>query len=241
MIFLLRIAICDDNPAITSEIEQLILLSCKKQHIQCTIDIFFDGISLYQKMNTYTYYDLIYLDIEMEKMTGIDVAKFLRTSNLPTLLIFVSAYDTYCNQLLELETFKFLSKPIDPIKFEVTFSKALRRILLKNDFFTFSFRHEIFKVPINEIIYIESNRRTIILHTIQTTFNFISKLDTVEKTLSTSTYVFIRIHQSYLVNFYYVQSLSPSNLFLHDGTAFPISPKYRSSVEEKYLQIGEFL
>ena len=92
---MLRIAICDDNIPITTEIETLLNSICNKYHVLLKIDIFFDGKTLCQHIQSHNYYDLIYLDIEMKEMNGIEAARLVRSLKLPTLLIYISSYDTY--------------------------------------------------------------------------------------------------------------------------------------------------
>ena len=238
---MLRIAICDDNIPITTEIETLLNSICNKYHVLLKIDIFFDGKTLCQHIQSHNYYDLIYLDIEMKEMNGIEAARLVRSLNLPTLLIYISSYDTYFEQLFEVEPFRFLSKPIALVQFENYFSAALNRIMDNTRFFTFSFRQEHYKIPLSEIVYFESRRRDVIIHTTKKDYRFIGKLDSTERSTSNHTFSFIRVHQSFLVNFYYIRSLSPSSLILATGTSLPISSKYRNQVSDHYLKLCEEL
>lgn len=118
---MLRIAICDDSPPITSEIESLLLSISQHTGIRMITDIYFDGKSLYSKISSGLHYDLIYMDIEMECLDGIQAARLIRTHKLPTVLIYVSSYDTYFTQLFEVEAFRFLPKPIDKTIFDSYF------------------------------------------------------------------------------------------------------------------------
>ena len=72
-------------------------------------------------------------------------------------------------------------------------------------------------------------------------YRFIGKLDSTERSTSNHTFSFIRVHQSFLVNFYYIRSLSPSSLILATGTSLPISSKYRNQVSDHYLKLCEEL
>ncbi len=177
----------------------------------------------------------------MKEMNGIEAARLVRSLKLPTLLIYISSYDTYFEQLFEVEPFRFLSKPIALVQFENYFSAALNRIMDNTQFFTFSFRQEHYKIPLSEIVYFESRRRDVIIHTTKKDYRFIGKLDSTERSTSNHTFSFIRVHQSFLVNFYYIRSLSPSSLILATGTSLPISSKYRNQVSDHYLKLCEEL
>lgn len=104
---MLKIAICDDNVPLTTEVEPLLNTLSLHYHIKIDTDIFFDGQSLYHYVCSGTYYDLIYLDIEMSNLNGIEMAHLLRSANHPTILIYISAYETYYKQLFEVEPFRF--------------------------------------------------------------------------------------------------------------------------------------
>ena len=77
--------------------------------------------TLWEAIEKHGSYDIIYLDIEMENMDGITVARKIREQDPYTILLFVSSYDSYYEQLFEVEPLRFLRKPINPEKFEEYF------------------------------------------------------------------------------------------------------------------------
>lgn len=125
---MLRIAICDDDMPLTTEVETLLLTISKEKCIQMEIDIYFDGTTLYKGLESGTNYDIIYLDIEMSYMDGIQAAHLIRDLKLPSILIYISSYDTYFKQLFEVEPFRFISKPIDVQLFYKYFMEAYKKI-----------------------------------------------------------------------------------------------------------------
>lgn len=236
-----KIAICDDHLPITSEIETLLQTIGNELGISLEIDIFFDGASLCKKMTAGTIYDLIYMDIEMNNIDGITAAHTLRSLNHPTLIIYISAYNTYYEKLFEVETFRFISKPINPDIFFKYFLAAYKKSQTANTLFSFSFNQKTYKIPLNDILYFESQKRYIIIHTLNQKYRFISKLNNIEKDFSTNERNFIRIHQSYLINPYYIRSISSTQVTLQDDILLQISNKYQNSVRIQYLKIAEDL
>ena len=140
---MIKIAICDDNIPFTTELESLLNLIALHNHIKIDIDIFFDAKSLYNYICRGFYYDLIYLDIEMGDLNGIEFARQLRTDNLPTILIYISAYETYYRELFEVEPFRFLLKPIDTELIKNYFLAAYKKIYSHMGYFTYGF-HQIY-------------------------------------------------------------------------------------------------
>lgn len=238
---MLNIAICDDNLPTTSEIENLLLSLSSKIHITLNISVFFDGQSLCTSLKQGKIYDLIYLDIEMKNIDGIEAAHFIRNSNYYSLIIYVSAYDTYYKQLFEVEAFRFLSKPIDHKLFEKYFFAAYKKLNLKNEYYIFSFNQKSYRIPLSDITYFESNRRNIIIHTQNEIYRHIGKLDIIETSLQNNNVNFLRIHQSFLINPYYIKCICLSSITLTSNTTLQVSNKFQSRVQSQYLHMIEDL
>ena len=112
----MKIAVCDDDKLLTGEIDGQLQRIQQKMGISFETDIFFDGETLWEAIEKHGSYDIIYLDIEMENMDGITVARKIREQDPYTILLFVSSYDSYYEQLFEVEPLRFLRKPINPEK-----------------------------------------------------------------------------------------------------------------------------
>lgn len=141
---MLRIAICDDDLPIKSEIESLLLDIMQDYCIKMDIDIFFDGKTLYQQIQSGTNFDIIYMDIEMNDVDGIQAARLIRAQNIPSILIYISAYETYFKQLFEVEPFHFISKPINVHLFYKYFMEAYKKLTSQLQFFYIQFSSKIY-------------------------------------------------------------------------------------------------
>lgn len=217
---MVRIAICDDNLRFTGEVETLVALESDKMRLQTETDVFFDGSTLLETLSLGNRYDLIFLDIEMKQLNGIDAARKIREIDKTVLLIYISGYDQYLKSLFEMEPFRFLSKPLDKDLFCRYFREACQRIAETDTYFQFSFNKELKKVPIKDIIYFESQSRVIhIVRKDGIKDIFYGKLNDIEKELAKTNQRFLRIHQSFLVNFDYVTKINFSsvNLTIENG------------------------
>lgn len=110
---MIKIAICDDDKNIAAKVENILEEIGKENLLKISIDVFYSGESLqkfYENGNTY---DLIYLDIEMTMLNGIEVAKYIRERDRYTIIIYISSHEEYLIQLFEVEPFRFIRKPID--------------------------------------------------------------------------------------------------------------------------------
>lgn len=234
----INIAICDDDIKVTSLVENYLCEITRNTDINISIDVFYDGSTLVdhcknQKMR----YDIIYLDIEMKTMGGIEAAKNIRLYDREVILIFVSNYDNYLKELLEIEPFRFLDKPIVKEDFENYFYKAINRIKNNDEAFTFKYQKEHYKIRYRDIIYFESCKRVIIIITQDTMYQFYGKLNDIEKLIYEKKHNFLRIHQSYLVNLKYIKKISFSYIELENGELLKISDERQKKVRDTYCRI----
>ena len=206
---MLRIAICDDDLGFTGSLETLVLEESESMGIRVDTDVFSDGNTLLKSIQSGEHYGLIFIDIEMEQVDGISAARKIRETDRSVLFIYISGYDKYLKELFEVEPFRFLSKPMDKEKFRRYFNEACHRIGETEVFYQFTFNREIRKVPLKDVVYFESRNRVvhIFLRDGSTTY-FYGKLSVVEKELANSRRYFLRIHQSFLVNYDYITRIN---------------------------------
>lgn len=235
---MIKIAICDDENSIVNEIERVLFTLCKREGIKIDIDAFYSGESLEDAIRQGENYDLLYLDIHMKGKNGIETAKNIRKMDENTLIIFVSGYEKYWMELFRLDVFTFVKKPIDQGAFEKIFLEAHQKICDKRFYFSFHFRNEEYKIPCNEIFYFESCSRQIVVHLKnhgKEIFN--AKLSDVVIKLADGKVPFLRIHQSYLVNYHFIKTRSKTEVTLVDGTKLPISEERQKEFHRSYSKL----
>ena len=110
----------------------------KKYQYKLELEVYSSGEELICGYEEGNRFDLIYLDIEMKGIDGIETARWIREQHYHMILIYVSSYDTYLKQLFEVEPFRFLQKPVSLEAFEEVFLKAVQRIEeQKGEYFRF--------------------------------------------------------------------------------------------------------
>lgn len=235
---MIRIAICDDEIRITSEIEEILLQLCDSNRIETDISVFFDGQTLEDSILSGKQFDLIYLDIEMKTRNGIEAAKNIRKIDQNVLLIYISIYENYMKELFEVDAYRFISKPIDKKIFEKYFLKAYERLYSCAIYYEYQYKKEIFKVLIGEIVYFESKARTIkIILSDGREEKFNGKLNDVERKLINNKINFLRIHQSFLVNYQFIKSMKKTQAKLLNGSILQISEDRQKHVLEQYCKM----
>ena len=232
---MIRVAICDDDSFIAHQIEDVIYSTCNKESIKVDTEVYYSGMALEKGILTGQIFDLIYLDIQMENGDGITTARNIRKMDENAIIIFVSSYDRYMMELFRLDVFAFVKKPIDFDSFTKTFLEANQKIYSKNFFFTFKYKSHEFKVPCKDILYFESKGRQISVYVRNDdVYVFNGKLSEVEKRLDEGKIPFLRIHQSYLVNYLLIKSRTKSNITLINGINLPISEDRQKEFGKEY-------
>lgn len=240
---MLNIAICDDDLIFASKVETLLLQISHDRFIEMSIDVYSDGIELWNEISSGKTYELLYLDIEMINLNGIDVAKKIRDRNIDSIIIYISGYDNYFIDLFEVEPFRFIRKPVNEKIFLEYFQKAYEKIIREDAYFEYKFNKVAYKVLTRNIMFFESTGRIINIHNQDSTGKFYGKLNSIERKLEDGKVPFLRIHQSYLVNYGFIKEITFSKVVLTNGILLQISEERQKLIRAKYTSFlgGEFL
>lgn len=235
---MLRIAVCDDEETICSKIEKIILDYGRTNEIKLDIEAFYNGEDLLKLIQQEQQFDLIFLDIEMCHMNGIEVGKIIREKmkNELTKIVYISAVQGYAMELFEVRPLHFLIKPISEEKVIWAVTKTME--LMENNEAVFEFTCNKTKewVPLKNVIYFISEARKVKIITEHGDKEFYGKLSDVEKQLNHN---FLRIHKSYCVNRNYVLEYTYKNVRLCNGEILNITRKYRNEAREILMKRGK--
>lgn len=235
---MINVAICDDENIIINQVETIIDRVCNNQLIKCEIDVFYGGKTLKEQVIAGKHYDIIFLDIEMNNEDGILAGQQIRAVDENTILIYISGHEHYLLELFQLDVFRFIRKPICETTLEKYFLDAYQKICNNRTYYRFTYKSEEYKVLLNDILYFESSGRQIFLHLRNGTIKkFYSKLNDIENELIDSKIPFLRIHQSFLVNFHWISSRTRSQVKMTDDSILPISEEREKSFRMKYAKI----
>ena len=232
---MLKVAVCDDEKAIAAVIEKLLAEIGSKENIPMEIEVYYSGEELLRDYQSGERYDLLYLDIQMKRGDGIHAAEGIRMLDEDAVLIFISGYKEYMISLFRLDVYAFLPKPIDREEFIRAFHEVHAKIGKRNHYFRYRYNNVEYRVPCREILYFQSEGRKIRIHKSEgeeETFN--GKLGEVERELVAGKIPFLRIHQSYLINYHSIRSRSQSEVVLVSGERVPISEDRKKQFGEEY-------
>lgn len=236
---MINVAICDDDLAITGKIESIIQNIAKKNFIQLETEVFWNGKQLVELIENGEYFDIIFLDIEIGHEDGISIAKRIRKTDKRVLIIYVTSYECYMKDSFEVRPFQFLVKPVNEKRLEACFRSACEDINNEECYFRYNYQRISHKIPLQDILYFESNKRKIRVITATETFELYGKLNDIEESLKSSKISFLRVHQSFLVNYRHIDGLSYDFLILNNGKRISISEERRKKISESYCAMED--
>lgn len=215
---MIKIAICDDEITMVNLIKQKLSLRLEQLDREFTISCYTEAAEL---LNTSDNFDLLYLDIQMPKQDGMELAQKIRKRDRECIIIFVTAFDKYVFDSFEVGALDYLCKPIDDTKFCKALDRAMNRIEERSGKSLFIQTMSWCKsVRLSTIYYCEVINRKIYLHTDKGVVDYYGKIEELEKQLD---YRFVRCHRSYLLNLDYLYEYADGQIQLQNGEKIPVS------------------
>lgn len=240
---MIRIAIVDDVKEICAQVENDLLEIAKAQGVLIDTEVYYSGKQLCEHLNEGTFFDLIFLDIEMDEFSGIDVSYTIRNimKNEATQIAYISGNKEYALEIFEYDPLYFLYKPLNREKIEKVFLKLMHRLHIKAEAFSYKIGHDTVKVPIRDIIYFESSNHRIVIHYyVQGVYQkneFYGLLDRVQQQLES--YRFLRIHKTYLVNPLHVKRYAYTQVQMSTEAVLPIAQSKRKEIRAAQFDLEE--
>lgn len=225
-----HIAICDDEEYFRIREKNIISKYMEKNKMRYEIDLFSSGQELLSMNNMASKYNMIFLDVNMEKMDGIETARRIRKFSKDVYLVFVTAFVTYALEGYKVDAIRYIIKDDDCL--EKTIEECMETILYKINYVEekkqFAFQEGVKEIILDDILYVESNLHKLTFWLQGKNFfkySMYEKLDVIAELLKP--YNFCRIHKSYLVNLKYVEMMERYQLRLYNGVQLNIAkPRY---------------
>lgn len=229
---MLRIAVCDDEELIREYFQHMEKQFAEEFDSDVYVQTFPSGSALYDALSTGQNFDVIFLDIEMDKISGIEVGRYIRNDpKRETIqIVYISGKEGHAMELFDLRPLNFLIKPLRYEKIKEVL-KTVQKLTQKGEYvFSYYIDREIHYITIKNILYFESANRRIIIHTVQGSDSYYGKMKDVAGELHTKD--FLSIHKSFLVNYAHIIRFTYENVVMSDGKKLPVSKANRQKVRE---------
>lgn len=223
----MNIAVVDDEKVIREQICELI----RKQHPSHSLKTYESGDEL---LAAGVPFDMVFLDIQMDGLNGIETAKKLKRCKEDIIVIFVTGVREYVFDAFDVAAFHYLLKPVEEEKFIKVFQRAEAQILKKKSMGKRQLFLKSKGITLNQnsILYIESRGKKAAIHTLKEVIEIYAVMSELEGQLSDS---FYRCHRGYLVNMAYITEYDNESITLNNGESVYLTRKKHSEFVKTYM------
>lgn len=218
----MKIAVCDNDKKIQNWMELIVKKYFYNKNQPSEVFCFDSGEAL---LKAETHFDVIFLDIEMENLNGMETAAEIRKTDTDVEIIILSGYAKYKSIAYNFHVFNYLDKPVNEEKIFHVLNELERYHGDKQepDYLTFRSGQNILKLKKNDILYIEHIQRVTWLFTRDEAYAINSTIIELNERLGNRD--FYQPHRSYLVNLYHVSKYTALSMTLDDKneTLIPVS------------------
>ncbi len=217
------IGICDDEPRVRDTLREPVADYGKRRDVPFNMFCFASGEELLSAIGKGQEFDLLFLDIYMDAINGISVAEKIREAGKKCAIVFATNSRDHAIESYGIRAIHYLLKPLTPEGVDQALDRAIEsRTERKETIVTVNNRQGIYKIPVSDIMYAESNLRVVSIYAReQGCIEYYDKLDNFERLCGDPR--FFRCHKSFLVNLDYVQSIEETRFLLKTGAEIRIS------------------
>lgn len=227
----MNLAVVDDEEIIRQQIHGFI----KKQKPDFNISDFATGEELLAAGKEF---DIIFLDIQMEGMDGIETARNLRQQNADAVLVFITGMKEYVFEVFDVSAFHYLLKPIEEKKFIEVLGRAAeeagKRRGQKEQQIFIRTKNQGYTLNVSSILYVESRGKKVGIHTtdMEEIIEVYATMDELEGQLGGG---FYRCHRGYLVNMAHIVRYDNDSIFLSGGGEVYLTRKKHGEFVKAYM------
>lgn len=235
----MKVIICEDHAVLREEIKEILIrLFFEEEDVR--IHCYEDGDELVRTLNREAdfYADMVFMDIKMPKLDGIQTAKILRKRMPNTAIVFLTAHSEFVFLGYEIHAYDYILKPVSEGKLR----KVVQRFMeeqqdQKKEYLLVHIKNERKRIPLEHVQYFVSDKRriTAIMDEPYKEVRFYMTMRELEERLCGLP--FLRCHQSFLVNCNKVTDWNRTTVTAEDGVQIPISKKYQE-ITAHFLAAG---
>ena len=231
---MINIAICDDEKYILDKIKKLVFDFFHRKNVEITVSQFGSGEELLRHNKNI---DILFLDIQMDGIDGMETARKMRSQNYKGYLIFITVLKEMVFQSFEVQAYDYLVKPIEEECFEKTMERLFSAMQNAKDASLLVQKGYEKNIAFDDIVFCEIIDRKIYLHLkTEEVIDYYDRIENLETKLDGR---FFKCHRSYLINLSHLKSYKNGMAYMINDKQIPVSrlrSKEFSSVVLKYMK-----
>lgn len=230
----LNVTILEDEAAHAVQLKQLLETWSKQNNISISMRHFFNDKDFLGKNNDKD--ELFFIDIQLGRANGMNIAKQLRKDGFGGTIIFLTAFSEYVFDGYHVQALDYLIKPISQEKLEQCMKPILRN--MKGSYHIYRTKTETIKIPYNKILAFTSFRHYIDIITesndMETCYRQKITIKNLQNQLPEE---FVRCHRTTIININKAIKLTCKDITLSDNSVYPVSESYLSLVREAFSEL----
>lgn len=232
---MIKIAICEDEKEQQELLKTYINQIFEALYIKYKLEIFNSGEELLENYQNDT--DVLLLDIQMGQINGMDTARKIRSIDDKVEIIFITSLIEYALEGYEVRAYRYLIKPVKYENLKENIRNCIKEIDIKNKYIIVKEQGNQIKLDINEITYVEVQKETITIHTLNEVYKTNGTMSNIEKDIDCDR--FFRCHKSFLVNLEHIKSIKQYTAILENSEEVPVSRYRFKETKDKFFDLIE--
>lgn len=232
----MKVFICDDSKSDLLRLKHYIQKYAEDENLEIEVEEFLSAGDLFVAHNkAKDKLILIFLDIYMNQIDGIEAARKLREAGIKTSIIFTTSSQEHALEAFNLHADGYLHKPFDYEDFKHAISKVSGQ--LQAEYKTIEVRIERMnrKFRVRDICFAETDNHGVKIHCMDNVYRANITMEGLKELLAEET-AFVMCGRSYMIHFAYVDSLDNENVYMKNGEIVPIPVRLRKQIKEQYQQ-----
>lgn len=225
----MRIAICDDEKIYVEKIEKIVSSFFDNEEIEVEIGTFTSGEALVEAQ---TLYDIVFLDIEMNGLNGIETAKILNQKNSNAKIFIFTSHNHYLDDAMDLNVFRYIDKGSSDERIVAGLKKAIESLKISEIYITTK-NNEKLKINKKDIVFVEVKYKKVYVQTVNGQYVVRDKLEYFKEKLNDS--FFAVPHISYIVNMLHITKFKRECVELNGGFTVTVAPKRQSEFRKLWF------
>ncbi|MCI8408993.1 MAG: response regulator transcription factor [Lachnospiraceae bacterium] len=233
----MRVVICDMDTGCCSKIEEWLVSYQQETKVKLEVDIYNNAERLIQHIKEDYSFDLIFLDIELPEMNGIELGRIIRDTfpDRYISMVYMSKKTKYCSELFALEPLNFHKKPLKKDQIIGDVSKVVSRMRIKKTVVSCVIEGKKENIAPRQVMYIEANGNMLELTLKDRKKAFMRESLAKFEDEYGGDFLF-RCHKSFLVNYDYVKYYEIRYFVLEGGIHIPIGRKFSNDMKLNWME-----
>lgn len=236
----MRVAVVDDEQQEQERLKEYLTRFANENDTHLEVDLFHSGDALLQDYRLI--YDVLFLDVEMPHINGIDAARRIREKDENVTIFFVTNMAQYAVDAFEVQAADYLLKPVKYPDFSMKFRRALKRIARRT---VREMRLETVEgertVKISDILYVKALEHYVVYHVqsgAEIPLRLMVRGNMAEQEALLRPYTFYRTHKSYIVNLTWIEMIQGNKVTVQK-IELPVGRTYKKELMSAWLKFGQ--